>query len=86
MGDIRGYGLAIGFDWVKDRETKTPDREGAAVVVNRLKDKGFLIGNAGASGNILKIRPPLVLGREHADLFLTAFKETIHELYVNNAS
>ena len=86
MGDIRGYGLAIGLDWVKDRETKTPDRDGAVVVVNRLKDKGFLIGNAGASGNILKIRPPLVLGREHADLFLTAFEETIHELYVNNAS
>ena len=53
---------------------------GAVEVVNRLKDKGFLISNAGALGNVLKIRPPLVFGREHADSFLSAFKETLDEL------
>lgn len=80
MGDVRGHGLAIGIDWVLEREGKTPDREGAAEVANRLKDKGFLISNMGPLGNLLKIRPPLVFGREHADLFLNAFEETLREL------
>ena len=80
MAEVRGHGLFIGLEWVCDRYSKTPDRDGAVVYVNHLKDKGFLIGNAGALGNVLKIRPPLVFTREHADLFLTAFEETMEEI------
>ena len=80
MADVRGHGLYIGLEWVSDRDAKTPDRENAAVYVNRLKDKGLLIGQAGALGNVLKIRPPLVFQKEHADLFLTAFEETMDEI------
>ncbi|MCZ6869171.1 MAG: aspartate aminotransferase family protein [Gammaproteobacteria bacterium] len=81
MGDVRGHGLFIGLEWVSDRSDKTPDREAAVTVVNHLKDKGFLISNAGALGNVLKIRPPLVFQQDHADLFLTALQETLHELH-----
>jgi 4-aminobutyrate aminotransferase-like enzyme len=80
MAEVRGHGLFIGIEWVSDREARTPDRKGAVTVANRLKDKGFLISNAGARGNVLKIRPPLVFERTHADLFLTAFEETLREL------
>ena len=81
LGDLRGEGLFIGIEWVSDRAAKTPDQSGALAVTNRLKDKGFLIGSAGALGNVLKIRPPLVFKKGHADLFLTAFEETLRELY-----
>lgn len=81
IGDVRGHGLFIGLDWVSDRETKTPDPEGSKRVVGRLKEKGFLTSNAGALFNVVKLRPPLVFGREHADLFLAAFEETVRELY-----
>jgi 4-aminobutyrate aminotransferase-like enzyme len=81
MGDVRGHGLFIALDWVSDRDAKTPDAEGAKRFVNRLKEKGFLISNAGALFNVLKLRPPLVFGRDHADLFLTAFEETVRELH-----
>lgn len=80
MGDVRGHGLFIGIDWVRDRVSRTPDREGAIRVVNRLKDKGFLTSNAGAHGNVVKIRPPLVFEGVHADAFLAAFRETLAEL------
>jgi 4-aminobutyrate aminotransferase-like enzyme len=80
MADVRGEGLFTGLEWVSDLDKKTPDREGAIDVANRMKDKGFLICNAGANGNIIKIRPPLVFQKEHADLFLTAFAETLGEL------
>lgn len=77
MGDVRGCGLFIGVDWVKDRTTREPDAAGAARVANRLKDRGVLLSNAGAHQNVLKVRPPLVFEREHADLFLEAFADVV---------
>jgi len=81
MGDVRGHGLFIALDWVSDRETRTADPRGAKRVINRLKDKGFLTSTAGALFNVIKLRPPLVFSRDHADLFLTAFEETVRELH-----
>ena len=81
IGDVRGHGLFTGIDWVSDRGAKTPDVEGVKRVVNHLKEKGFLTSHAGAAFNVLKIRPPLVFRHEHADLFLTAFEETLREFY-----
>jgi len=77
IGDIRGLGLFIGIEMVSDRQGKTPDRDLAIDVVNRLKDKGFLTSNAGAFGNVVKIRPPLVFSQENAEDFLAAFDETV---------
>ncbi len=82
MGDVRGHGLFVGVEWVSDRDAKTPDRDGAVRVVNAMKDKGFLIGNAGAFGNVVKIRPPLVFSHLDAAAFLDAFEETLGELDV----
>ena len=81
MGDVRGHGLFAGVEWVSDPETREPDRDGAVNVVNALKDKGFLTGAAGALGNVVKIRPPLVFNRDNADAFLAAFDEVVSELY-----
>ena len=81
MAQVRGHRLFLGLEWVSDPGGKTPDRDGAVSVINAMKDKGFLMSNAGMLGNIVKIRPPLVFGREHADLFLEAFAETMTELY-----
>ncbi|MCW5745154.1 MAG: aspartate aminotransferase family protein [Alphaproteobacteria bacterium] len=78
IGDVRGQGLFIGIEIVKDGGA--PDRERAIDVVNRLKDKGFLTSNAGAFGNIVKIRPPLVFAQRHAEAFLHAFDATIDEI------
>ncbi len=78
IGDIRGVGLFIGIEMV-DAEGR-PDREQAVEVVNRLKDLGFLTSNAGAHGNVVKIRPPLVFSRGDADAFLIAFDAVIDGL------
>ena len=80
LADVRGHGLFIGMEWVQDRASKRPDADGAGTVVNLLRERGFLIGSAGPLGNILKIRPPLVFAKEHADLFLTAFEECIGQV------
>ena len=79
-GDVRGHGLFLGVEWVFDRQSKEPHREGAVAVANALKERGFLLGNAGAFGNVVKIRPPLVFSRQDAAAFLAAFEDVLAEL------
>ena len=80
VGDVRGEGLFIGVEMVKDGPARTPDAAVAVQVANRLKDKGFLTSNAGAFANVVKIRPPLVFSHGDAEAFLEAWDETIAEL------
>lgn len=75
IGDVRGVGLFLGVEMVK--ADRSPDVDTTVAVVNRLKDKGFLTSNAGIFRNVVKIRPPLVFKREHADAFLGAWDEVI---------
>jgi len=80
MGDVRGAGLFIGLEFVRDRETKEPAPEIASLLINRLRHRGFLIGAAGPYGNTLKIRPPLCFTRDNADSFITACDEVLREI------
>ena len=82
IGDIRSQGLFVGIDWVISKNENTPNREGAVRVVNVMKAKGFLMSNAGEHGNVIKIRPPLVFQKEHADAFLEAFDSAMDEHFV----
>jgi 4-aminobutyrate aminotransferase-like enzyme len=77
IGDVRGSGLFIGIEMVADKAGKAADRARAVTVVNALKDKGFLTSNAGAAGNVVKIRPPLVFSDANAAEFLAAWDEVI---------
>ena len=80
IGDVRGEGLFIGVEMVKDGPARAPDAPLAVAMANRLKDKGFLTSNAGAYANVVKIRPPLVFSHGDAEAFLDAFDQTVDEL------
>ncbi|MCP4047635.1 MAG: aminotransferase class III-fold pyridoxal phosphate-dependent enzyme [Gammaproteobacteria bacterium] len=80
IGDVRGRGLFISIEMVKDGLSKKPNPDRADLIVNRLKEKGLLVSTDGKFDNILKIRPPLVFSFEHAAVFLTAFDETMEEI------
>jgi len=80
LGDVRGRGLFISLDLVRDRATREPDAALAADLSDRLKDKGFLVSHAGKYSNCLKIRPPLVFSQANADEFLGAFDECMTEI------
>ena len=75
IGDIRGIGLFIGVEMV--HPDGSADVETTVDIVNRLKDKGFLMSNAGIFKNVVKIRPPLVFKLEHATAFLGAWDEVL---------
>jgi 4-aminobutyrate aminotransferase-like enzyme len=80
IGDVRGCGLFIGVEMVGDRDPKEPDAAAAWHLSNLLKDKGFLVSNAGKFDNVLKIRPPLVFSHQNADEFLSAFDACLGEM------
>jgi len=80
IGDVRGQGLFVGVEMVKDGASKVPDPSRAVDMANRLKDRGFLTSNAGVFGNVLKIRPPLVFSHSDAQQFLAAFDATLAEI------
>eukprot|EP01126_Amoeba_proteus_P021326 TRINITY_DN2160_c0_g1_i12.p1 TRINITY_DN2160_c0_g1~~TRINITY_DN2160_c0_g1_i12.p1 ORF type:complete len:550 (-),score=100.13 TRINITY_DN2160_c0_g1_i12:183-1832(-) len=77
IGDVRGKGLSIGVEMVRDRVEHVPDPVLADRVVNGLKDRGVLISSTGMFSNVLKIRPPLVLQKEHVLLFISLFSEVL---------
>ena len=66
IGDVRGAGLFIGVELVRDRSTLEPAADEAAAIVNRMRDLGVLLGIDGPHANVLKIRPPLVFDENHA--------------------
>jgi len=80
IGDVRGCGLFIGIEMIRDGNTKEPDAALTNSLSDRLKDKGFLVSHSGKFHNVLKIRPPLVFSHANADVFLGAFDECMGEL------
>ncbi|MGH9843338.1 MAG: aminotransferase class III-fold pyridoxal phosphate-dependent enzyme [Blastocatellia bacterium] len=79
IGDVRGSGLFLGIELVRDRQTLEPADEEASYVVNRLRDAGVLAGTDGPLHNVLKLRPPLVFTRGDADLVITMLDRILRE-------
>ena len=75
IGDVRGEGLLLGAELVD--ETGAPAAGHASKVTGAMRERGILISATGPAGNVLKIRPPLVFQREHADLLLEALDEVL---------
>jgi 4-aminobutyrate aminotransferase-like enzyme len=72
IGDVRASGLVVGIDLVTNRATREPCPEIVPRILNAMRDEGVLIGSEGVHGNILKLRPPLVLSADEADLAVDA--------------
>lgn len=78
IGDVRGLGLMIGVELVKDRKTKERAVEARNAVVQGMFKRGILI--LGAGRNAVRFAPPLVLSKDQADAVLRAFDETLTEI------
>lgn len=77
IGDVRGLGLMLGVELVRDRTTKEPAREETAAVLEQCRELGALVGKGGLWGNTLRIKPPLCLTEADADFLIAVLDEAL---------
>ena len=77
VGDVRGRGLFLGIELVRDRATKEPADIEAAFLVDMMREKGVLLSTDGPLHNVIKIKPPMVLTAYDVDDALQKLDETL---------
>jgi len=80
LGDVRGSGLFLGVELVRNPVTLEPADLEASWIVNRMRQRGILVGTDGHLHNVIKIRPPLCFDRGNADELLSTLEQTLDEL------
>ena len=84
-GDARGLGLFAGLELVRNRETLEPAGEEASYVANRMRERGFLLSTDGPWHNVLKLKPPLCIGKEDVDRLIDSLDHVLREDYLRSA-
>lgn len=79
IGDVRGIGLFLGFELVKDRSTLEPAADQATYLVNRMRDFGILMSTDGPLLNVIKIKPPMCITVENAKEILMRLNVVFQE-------
>lgn len=79
IGEVRGKGLMIGLEFVKDKETKEPWKEITSEIQMKCLKKGVLVWKAGHFGNCIRFLPPLVITSDLLDTALYIFEDSVRE-------
>jgi len=77
IGEVRGMGLMLGVELVRDRQSKEPANAETARVVEAAKERGLLLGKGGLFGNVLRIKPPMCLTNADADFLVDCLDEVL---------
>jgi alanine-glyoxylate transaminase / (R)-3-amino-2-methylpropionate-pyruvate transaminase len=77
IGEVRGMGLMLGVELVRDRRSKEPANTEAAQVLELCKERGLLVGKGGLFGNTLRIKPPMCLTKDDADFLADCLDEVL---------
>jgi len=80
IGDVRGHGLFIGAELVKNRSTREPALPEIDILVEKVKAKGYLLSTDGPLHNVLKIKPPMTFNKQNADELLHHLEEAFSTL------
>ncbi|XP_057432367.1 alanine--glyoxylate aminotransferase 2 homolog 2, mitochondrial-like [Lotus japonicus] len=80
IGDVRGRGLMLGVELVKDRQLKTPAKDETLQILEQMKDMGVLVGKGGFRGNVLRVAPPLCFTKEDADFLVDVMDYTMSKM------
>lgn len=77
IGDVRGLGLMIGVELVKDRGSKKPAVEETRLIRDLARENGVLFGSGGVKNCVIRIQPPLVITYEELDKALNVLEDCI---------
>ncbi|MBA2626465.1 MAG: aspartate aminotransferase family protein, partial [Gemmatimonadales bacterium] len=79
IGDVRGLGLMLGVELVKDRATKEPASQETLAVLEAAREMGVLLGKGGIAGSVIRVKPPLCITAADADFVLDVFDRALTE-------
>jgi 4-aminobutyrate aminotransferase-like enzyme/Ser/Thr protein kinase RdoA (MazF antagonist) len=79
IGDVRGMGLFLGVELVRDREQRIPASAQASYVANRMRQRGVLVSTDGPDNNVLKIKPPLCWNEHDVHVLVAALDQVLAE-------
>jgi 4-aminobutyrate aminotransferase-like enzyme/Ser/Thr protein kinase RdoA (MazF antagonist) len=79
VGDVRGEGLYVGIELVRDPDSRQPADTEAYLISERLKDEGVITYPNGELDNVLKCKPPMVFTQDHADIFVDTLDAVLAE-------
>ncbi len=77
VGDVRGRGLVMGVELVRDKQTKEPAPELTRRLIDVAAQNGLLIGSVGIFGNVIRVAPPLVINEDEAVESLDLFEKSL---------
>jgi 4-aminobutyrate aminotransferase-like enzyme/murein DD-endopeptidase MepM/ murein hydrolase activator NlpD len=80
IGDVRGSGLFLGVELVRNRETLEPAGPEASFVANRMRERGVLLGTDGPYHNVVKIRPPMPFDQANGERLVEVFESALRDL------
>lgn len=80
IGEVRGMGLLLGVELVRDRASRQPANTEAAAVMELMKQRQVLVGKGGLFGNTLRIKPPMCINRDDAAYLIAMLDETLSEV------
>jgi 4-aminobutyrate aminotransferase len=80
IGDVRGKGLMIGIELVKNGSSKKPASDEAAAIAKEMMKRGVLVGTGGVKGNVLRIQPPLCITSEQANEVVQILEEEVKKV------
>lgn len=83
VGDVRGKGLMLGLEFVKDKASKERGTLECAEVHESMKEDGILVGKGGLYGNVLRIKGPMCWTEEDAKFFLESLEKSIQKVEDN---
>jgi 4-aminobutyrate aminotransferase-like enzyme len=77
VGDVRGRGLLMGIELVKDKKTKAYATEETMEVLEQARERGLLIGKGGLHGNVVRFTPPMCITESDAQEMVRIFGEAV---------
>jgi 4-aminobutyrate aminotransferase-like enzyme len=79
IGDVRGLGLFLGIELVRDAMKLEPAAEATTYIVERMKDRGILLSTDGKYHNVIKIKPPMVFSKSDAEFLVHSLDVVLND-------
>ncbi|WP_438823681.1 4-aminobutyrate--2-oxoglutarate transaminase [Bacillus sp. JJ1764] len=86
IGDVRGLGAMVAMELVKDRQSKTPDKEAVSKIVKAAGERGLMLLSAGLYGNVIRLLMPLTITDEQLEEGLHILEEAFEAVFLNDSA